>query len=296
MNEKTIENIESIVEMYRRKKSAKEIGKMYGISEQDTRSFLRSLKKIGAISVEDAKQRGNTRSITRIKGTSDRNRQIVFDYENFVDMKKMEEKYGLLETSIKQILAKEGIQLNRRSYRNLKYPQNLIFDIFGRIDFEISEDTEIGLNYCLETLSKRERKVLAEYYEKENTFKGIAKIFSNSAERIRQIHAKALRKLRNPRRIKYIEFGYKKYTEMIEKEKEEIQRKIENKEPAELKIEELNLSVRGYNCMKRAGINIISDLKSREQLMGVRNLVRKTFDEILGKLKDVGYEVPYGED
>lgn len=58
----------------------------------------------------------------------------------------------------------------------------------------------------------------------------------------------------------------------------------------EMNIDELELSVRSYNCLKRAGINTVEELcgKSSEDMMKVRNLGRKSLEEVLAKLKDLG--------
>ena len=58
----------------------------------------------------------------------------------------------------------------------------------------------------------------------------------------------------------------------------------------ELSIEELDLSVRSYNCLKRAGINTVEDLANRteEDMMKVRNLGRKSLEEVLNKLAELG--------
>ncbi|CMV34745.1 DNA-directed RNA polymerase alpha subunit [Streptococcus oralis] len=55
-------------------------------------------------------------------------------------------------------------------------------------------------------------------------------------------------------------------------------------------IEELDLSVRSYNCLKRAGINTVHDLteKSEAEMMKVRNLGRKSLEEVKLKLIDLG--------
>jgi len=55
-------------------------------------------------------------------------------------------------------------------------------------------------------------------------------------------------------------------------------------------IEELDLSVRSYNCLKRAGINTVQELAQRsiEDMMKVRNLGRKSLEEVERKLKDLG--------
>ena len=59
---------------------------------------------------------------------------------------------------------------------------------------------------------------------------------------------------------------------------------------ADMSIDELELSVRSYNCLKRAGINTVGELcaKSTEDMMKVRNLGRKSLEEELFKLKDLG--------
>jgi len=58
----------------------------------------------------------------------------------------------------------------------------------------------------------------------------------------------------------------------------------------ELSIEDLDLSVRSFNCLKRAGINTVEDLanKTEEDMMKVRNLGRKSLEEVLKKMKDLG--------
>ena len=58
----------------------------------------------------------------------------------------------------------------------------------------------------------------------------------------------------------------------------------------EMTIEELDLSVRSFNCLKRAGINTVEDLtnKSEEDMMKVRNLGRKSLEEVIAKLDSLG--------
>ena len=59
----------------------------------------------------------------------------------------------------------------------------------------------------------------------------------------------------------------------------------------EMTIEELDLSVRSYNCLKRAGINTVEDLigKTEDNMMKVRNLGRKSLDEVVAKLDTLGF-------
>ncbi|CAM3236382.1 DNA-directed RNA polymerase subunit alpha [Sporolactobacillus spathodeae] len=71
---------------------------------------------------------------------------------------------------------------------------------------------------------------------------------------------------------------------MIEKEEDKKEKVLE------MTIEELDLSVRSYNCLKRAGINTVQELtqKSEEDMMKVRNLGRKSLEEVEEKLNDLG--------
>ncbi|GGE54581.1 DNA-directed RNA polymerase subunit alpha [Pullulanibacillus camelliae] len=71
---------------------------------------------------------------------------------------------------------------------------------------------------------------------------------------------------------------------MVEKEEDQKEKVLE------MTIEELDLSVRSYNCLKRAGINTVQELaqKSEEDMMKVRNLGRKSLEEVQEKLADLG--------
>lgn len=66
----------------------------------------------------------------------------------------------------------------------------------------------------------------------------------------------------------------------------------------EMTIEELDLSVRSFNCLKRAGINTVEDLigKSEEDMMKVRNLGRKSLDEVVQKLASLGFSLSHDDD
>ncbi len=66
----------------------------------------------------------------------------------------------------------------------------------------------------------------------------------------------------------------------------------------EMNIDELELSVRSYNCLKRAGINTVEELTNRtpEDMMKVRNLGRKSLEEVLAKLKELGLQLNQGDD
>ncbi|MDL2302345.1 DNA-directed RNA polymerase subunit alpha [Lachnospiraceae bacterium OttesenSCG-928-D06] len=79
---------------------------------------------------------------------------------------------------------------------------------------------------------------------------------------------------------------------MVEKEDDEKEKVLE------MSIDELELSVRSYNCLKRAGINTVEELtnKTSEDMMKVRNLGRKSLEEVLAKLKELGLQLNNSED
>ena len=78
---------------------------------------------------------------------------------------------------------------------------------------------------------------------------------------------------------------------IVEKEEDDSQKVMD------MNIDELELSVRSYNCLKRAGINTVEELtnKTAEDMMKVRNLGRKSLEEVLAKLKELGLSLSTGE-
>ncbi|MBE7011706.1 MAG: DNA-directed RNA polymerase subunit alpha [Ruminococcaceae bacterium] len=79
---------------------------------------------------------------------------------------------------------------------------------------------------------------------------------------------------------------------MVEKEQNKIVKVLETT------IEELDLSVRSYNCLKRAGINNVQDLTARSEndMMKVRNLGRKSLEEVIAKLDSMGLALTNDEE
>jgi len=66
----------------------------------------------------------------------------------------------------------------------------------------------------------------------------------------------------------------------------------------QMTIEELDLSVRSFNCLKRAGVNTVEDLisKTEDDMMKVRNLGRKSLEEVIAKLATLGYSLKKDEE
>ena len=79
---------------------------------------------------------------------------------------------------------------------------------------------------------------------------------------------------------------------MVEKEDDQKEKVLE------MSIDELELSVRSYNCLKRAGINTVEELtnKTPDDMMKVHNLGRKSLDEVYAKLKELGLSLRTGDE
>lgn len=77
-------------------------------------------------------------------------------------------------------------------------------------------------------------------------------------------------------------------TEIMEKKEDTGRDKV-----LEMTIEELDLSVRAFNCLKRAGVNSVGDLvtKSTDEMMKVRNLGKKSLEEVMSKLETLGFHL-----
>ena len=199
------------------------------------------------------------------------------------------------------------------------YPYNLARAIL-QDDEKAMELSVNGIEQALSTLTERERRVIEHRAKGRLTLEQVGKLENVTRERIRQIEAKALRKLRHPSRIaKMRAYSYQdvmrhseEYNQLLQKVHElekiirmyakkkinegEMQELAEKADVSQIPIEELDLSVRSYNCLKRKGINCIGDLLelTLADLQIVRNLGRKSMEEILQKLKERGLELKEG--
>ena len=84
-----------------------------------------------------------------------------------------------------------------------------------------------------------------------------------------------------------------KNTEIMVDREETIKEKV-----LEMTIEELDMSVRSFNCLKRAGIDTVEDLTNRteEDMIKVRNLGKKSLEEVIQKLQSLGLSLKKSED
>lgn len=206
-----------------------------------------------------------------------------------------------------------------------EWPYNLLNAL------EIDEDPldhmdDIGtleVAMAISSMTPREKSVIRMRYGQEMTLEAVGNEIGVKKERVRQIEAKALRKLRytegagyvirngvkayiNMRILKGIEHGMKQKEAALEEvyrqkladvgtELSENERKVWNRILA-LTVEELDLSVRAYNCLKRAGNLTVNDIIVKypdyESAIRIRNLGKKSLEEISEKLRSYGIQWP----
>lgn len=197
-----------------------------------------------------------------------------------------------------------------------EYPYNLI----EALEFEgneVFDNFEERLNILIQKgiLSEREIFVIEKLYKDCYILEEVGKMLNITRERVRQIQGKAIRKLRY--REKYFLVGdYENLEELAKKEYEkyleeqkiiwtyESATKFIREHEVEVKnnpayvmnttIEELDLSVRSYNCLRRAGIKTAEDIVNKTVLglMKIRNMGRRSLKEIVEKLKQIGITIP----
>ena len=85
---------------------------------------------------------------------------------------------------------------------------------------------------------------------------------------------------------------------MADNDKHKEDKKDDTKKVLEMSVEDLDLSVRSYNCLKRANIHTVEDLtkRSEDDMLKVRNLGRKSLEEVVKKLEDLGLGLKAQED
>lgn len=193
------------------------------------------------------------------------------------------------------------------------YPLNLARAIFGCEDAARTAYIP-GIAAAVAMLSEREQGVLACRFQRKLTLEQTGKEYGVTRERIRQVEARAIRKLRHPTRANMMKAvpltelqahvsehqrllddytWLKKEFEAFTQKKAEPHAIIQTAEHAsrlEMPIERLDLSVRSYNCLRRIGMNTVGDVAKMtvNELSSVRNLGRKSMDEVMQKLWEIG--------
>ena len=196
-----------------------------------------------------------------------------------------------------------------------EYPENLLSQVFvNGLSTDLPDDVALVLEYIIQkTLTEREGRVLDMRYKRYMTMAAIGEEYGLRAERIRQIEAKAVRKLRHPSRSKYILMGmegyinysrdtaveerlreYKKEIISLEKKIAELTGTEYEEEKNELEnapLAELDLSVRTFNILYRAGYSTVKELldADAEKIVSLPNLGLKNFSDLIDVLSEKGF-------
>lgn len=213
------------------------------------------------------------------------------------------------------------------------WPQNLMEDL----EIEPAEPLEllgqagnIEVAMLMSNMPDNEKECIRMRYMQGMTYLEMAKKLGKSHERVRQVTHRALRRLRHPRLAGVIRHGvmwyidqrvHERAEQMVQETKDTLEadyhakvEKIANSYEAAMKardesrkekvaameVEELGLSVRAYNCVKRAGCDTVGQLITRfptyDDACKIRNLGSKSLKEVSDKLREFEIEWPKMED
>ena len=199
---------------------------------------------------------------------------------------------------------------------DLPYPYNLLTDVLSQAFTEENApaDVAIAVEFVLLGLTEKERKILHSRYINRMTLQAIGEEMGVTYERIRQILSEVRFKLRHPSRSSILKNGIAGTIELAKQQgydagyvkgcedgfakgfaaaKAELAGEKHYERPSDAwPIEDLNLSVRAYNCLVRANIRTVQQISvmSYDDLYRIRNMGLKSLNEIVQKMADLGYD------
>ena len=182
-----------------------------------------------------------------------------------------------------------------KEYRKLPWPRNIWSTILRKevSEKELPEDWEQALKYIFEArLDAKKAEILRYYFQGGMTFQEIGDIYGLTLETIRQHASKAIRTMRHPSWRVFLIYGLEKGKAVLAEERTVAKRQRQDGRSVvakDCRIETLDLSVRTFNCLKRAGINTVEQLVqcSDEDLARVRNLGTRSLQEINDRLASI---------
>lgn len=217
-----------------------------------------------------------------------------------------------------------------RSVLDTEWPMNLIEAMGLQLGDDdpldhLDDATTVEIALTMSRLTEREKKVLRMRYKGMHTLKVIGDEIGITGNRVREIEAKALRKLRHPYgpACYIMRKGVKAYVEMrietgiadaLEERKKELEKDYQHKmdeiamksledvmkEQLSTRIEDLDMSLRATNCLKRAGCNTVQDLirgyPTIDDAMRIRNLGAKSLEEVIERLHTMGIHWPVDQE
>lgn len=256
--------------------------------------------------------------------------RVLQDYgKTFMQLRRRDYEY-----TIRSGKKRGGSFVAKGSSIDAPWPYNLLDDVImlrqdhrkGNADPDkcwqelLGPDQEAALRYVLSTLTEKEQSFVRAYYEEDKSLEEIGQANGLTRERVRQVLAKAVRKLRHPSRMNLIQYGLEGYEHMTANRKRREQLEAEDRELDELEqeiarrraflecsyplpqktdntgaipVDMLGLTVRSYNCLKRNNCNTLDDVCKAAKdgkLLKIRNLGRKSLAEILGVVREMSGE------
>ena len=204
---------------------------------------------------------------------------------------------------------------DKRSLLKEPYPRNLLLAVRGSWEqdepTELTPDVLAGIEYALSTLNEREQLALCRRYKEQKTLREIGEEIGVKQERSRQIETAALRKLRSRRNMSFMtkgvdgyikerckieyERGYQVgysagYQQGVDEAPQGISKAGMSVTIVSLPIEALDLSVRSYNALRKAGYVTIGDLLNVDEkgIIHIKNLGTKQRQEVAVSLYRYG--------
>lgn len=150
-----------------------------------------------------------------------------------------------------------------------EYPYNLLDKAFGEqyITEPLTSDQAAGLEFVIDTFNKRAQQVITYKYCLNLPTKVIAIALDVSQQAVANTNRKIIEKLQQPQNAVKIKFGLSGAADVSDDS-----------------LENLGLSIRTYNALRRGGIAKISDIKSVRQLQKIRQIGETAEEEVLDKL------------
>ena len=184
---------------------------------------------------------------------------------------------------------------------------NLYYDIFNK-EFESSNyKAEIIIKYILSTINKLERDIIISRYKDNKSYNSIGRDYSLSGSHVSKKCKNSLKELNHAKWQKFI-LILTEQLDLIKIDEEKLREKHKQDSDDVLKqnlkkvkpiiIEELGLSLRSYNCLKRANINTIDDLTKNNivELEAIRNMGIKMICEIISICEKHGLSLNVNSD
>ena len=163
----------------------------------------------------------------------------------------------------------------------------------------LSKDQMDGLMYAISLLKDKEKGIVLLRYEEQKIWREVAEAMTLSTARCQQIAAKAIRKLRHPKRLMFIQEGLQGANERKKETIRDVKSIPRDRQIERLKsvsVYECGLSVRTCNCLGRnGGLSTLGDVAAfmdpdPVKLLQIRNLGRNSLEELIKKLEEYGVD------